>query len=55
MHNDVTGCVTFISNKIEYLKKYDSKKILSKKLYYDFKSFQYNKKNCERKFLFINT
>ena len=21
MHNDVTGCVTFISNKIEYLKK----------------------------------
>ena len=26
MHNDVTGCVTFTSNRIEYLKKLDSLK-----------------------------
>ena len=24
MYNDVTGCVIFVSNKIEYLKKQDS-------------------------------
>ena len=34
MHNDVTGCVTFISNKIS--KSKTVKKILSKKIYYDF-------------------
>ena len=36
MHNDITGCVILISNKIEYLKSKTVKKILSKKLCYDF-------------------
>ena len=41
--------------KIDYLKKWDFKKILSKKLYYDFDwSFLIQSKNCGRKFRFRN-
>ena len=45
MQYDVTGCVIFKSNQIEYLENKAVTKILSKKLYSDFNwSFQCNKK-----------